>query len=238
MKLVNPLLYPLAVLAGGITLVVVVRIVKLPSYVALPAAAAIATGLAIPLSNRHQEIQLDNPALAREIQSVKQQAQQLVVKAEELRQEAKVLLTSATQLELLAAIEYAGDRVLELPNKIDLLASKLQGSDSLLSPAELTKQLEEVQLRASKSSPVAKQQLEHLATSLKNNLKLAQQGQDARTAQVVSLATIVTESGGVLQQFQNRLRTSNLDNSAEIDELKALSHELQNMQNNVDLLIV
>ncbi|MGB5636179.1 MAG: hypothetical protein WBM86_25835, partial [Waterburya sp.] len=62
-------------------------------------------------------------------------------------------------------------------------------------------------------------------------------GQDARQAQVVSLTTLVTESAGVLQQFQNRLRTSNLDNSAEIDELKALSEELRTMQDNVDLLI-
>ena len=41
MKLVNPLLYPLAVLAGGITLLVGVRIARLPSLVMLPTAALI-----------------------------------------------------------------------------------------------------------------------------------------------------------------------------------------------------
>ena len=238
MKLVNPLHYPLAVLVGGVTLVLGIRLVQLPGYIMLPSAAAVATGLTIPLNRqKSQKVNIDNPALAREIKSVKQQSQLLVAKAQELRTEAQQILTSTAQLELLAAIEYAGDRVIELPDKIDRLAQKLQGSDSLLSPEELTQQIAEVQAKAKHSSGVAQQQLNQLATSLKNNLKLAQQGQDARQAQVVSLATLVTESAGVLQQFQNRLRTSKLDNSAEIDELKAISNEFKSMQDNVDLLI-
>ena len=239
MRLANPLHYPLAVLAGGITLIVGVRLVQLPSYVMLPTAAAIATGLAIPLNRREsQKIKIDNPALAREIKSVKQQSQLLVTKAQELRTEAQQMLTSATQLELLAMIEYACDRVVELPAKIDQLTQKLQGADSLLSPEELARQLKKVQGKASNSSGVAQQQLRQLARSLKNNLKLAHQGQDARQAQVVSLTTLVTESAGVLQQFQNRLRTSNLNDSSKIDELKAISNELKSMQDNVDLLII
>lgn len=146
------------------------------------------------------------------------------------------MLTSTTQLELFSAIEYACDRIGELPDKVNRLAQKLQGADSLLSPAELSAQLREVQTKAQNSQGIAQQQLNQLANSLENNLRLAQQGQDARQAQVVSLATLVTESAGVLQQFQNRLRTSNLDNSAEIDELKVITAELQNMQDNVDLL--
>ena len=239
MKIANPLHFPLAVLAGGITLVAGVRLIKLPSYIALPGAAAIATGLAIPLKKKaSQAIDIDNPALVREIRSVKQQSQLLVTKATELRAEAQQMLTAANQLELLAAIEYAGDRILELPNKVNRLAQKLQGADSLLSPEELSAQLTEARQKAQQSSGVAKQQLETLANSLENNLRLAQQGQDARQAQVVSLATLVTESAGILQQFQNRLRTSNLDNSAELNELKAITDELKTMQDNVDLLIV
>ncbi len=238
MKLANPLHYPLAVLGGGIVLIVGVRLIQLPSYVALPGAAAIATALAIPLKQQtSQQINLDNPALAREIKSVKQQAQLLTTKAQELRQEAQQMLTASAQLELFAAVEYACDRVLELPSKVDRLARKLQGADSLLSSAELTRQIAEVKTKARESSGVAQSQLNQLATSLENNLRLAQQGQDARQAQVVSLATLVTESAGVLQQFQNRLRTSNLDNSQEIDDLKAISNELKDMQDNVDLLI-
>lgn len=238
MRLVNPLYYPLAVLAGGIILIVGVRLVQLPSYIVLPTATVIATGLAIPLDKQASgKITVDNPALAREIRSVKQQSQSLVAKAQELRTEAHQMLTSANQLELLATIEYAGDRVLELPTKIDRLAQKLQGADSLLAPEELTRQIAEVKAKAEQSSGVAQEQLNLLASSLENNLQLAQQGQDARQAQVVSLATLVTESAGVLQQFQNRLRSSNLNNTAEIEQLKAISNELKSMQDNVDLLI-
>ncbi|MEL6929713.1 MAG: hypothetical protein AAFO95_13875 [Cyanobacteria bacterium J06600_6] len=238
MKLANPLHFPLAVLAGGIILVAGTRLIQLPGYIALPGAAAIATGLAIPLKHKaSQKINIDNPALAREIKSVKQQSQLLVTKATELRAEAQQMLTSANQLELLAAIEYAGDRILELPSKVNHLVQKLQGADSLLSPEELSAQLTEARQKAQQSSGVAKQQLEQLARSLENNLQLAQQGQDARQAQVVSLATLVTESAGVLQQFQNRLRTSNLNDSAEIMELKTITDELKGMQDNVDLLI-
>jgi hypothetical protein len=43
MKLANPLNYPLAVLAGGIVLVVGVRLANLSSVVMLPFAAVIAT---------------------------------------------------------------------------------------------------------------------------------------------------------------------------------------------------
>ena len=84
---------------------------------------------------------------------------------------------------------------------------------------------------------MAKEHLEQLVTSLENNLRLAQKGQDARQAQVISLNTLVIESAGILQQLQNRLRTSDLNSSQEINQLKELSEELKNMQENVDLLI-
>ncbi len=239
MKLINPLGYPLAVLVGGISLIVGVRLMQLPSLIMLPAAAAIASGIAIPLSQKEaNKIHLDNPALAREILSVQQQAQLLINKAEDLRQEAKQVLTSSTQLELLSTVEYACTRTQELPGKIIQLAQKLQGSDSLLSPAELTKQLAEVKAKQKDSSGVANKQLKQLITSLENNLRLAQQGQDARQAQVVSLNTLVIESAGILQQLQNRLRTSNLNNFEEINELTGLSEELKRMQETVDFLLI
>lgn len=238
MKLVNPLNYPLAVLAGGISLIVGVRLIQLPSLIMLPASAALAGGIARSLSQKEAErLNLDNPALAREIQSVQQQAKLLINKAEDLRHEAKQVLTSSTQLELLTAVEYACERAQDLPRKINQLAQKLSGSDSLLSPAELAQQLEEVNTQRRNSFGVAQEQLQQLATSLENNLKLAQQGQDARQAQVVSLNTLVIDSAGILQQLQNRLRTSNLNNFEEISELKGLSEELKTMQESVDLLV-
>jgi hypothetical protein len=238
MKLVNPLHYPLAVFLGGIVLVFGVRLGQLPNFIILPTAAAIATGGAIFLnSKRTVSLNIDNPALAREIQSVQQQAKLLVQKAEALRTEAKQLLADSSQLELLVAIEYACDRTGELPAKIDRLVQRLQGSDSLLSVTELQQQLTEVKTKKSKSSGVARQQLERLATGLENNLKLARQGQDAHQAQVISLATLAIESAGILQQLQNRLRTANLEDTEEIQELRIQIEELTSRQESVELLV-
>ncbi|MEO1508446.1 MAG: hypothetical protein AAFU84_12435, partial [Cyanobacteria bacterium J06633_23] len=43
MKIANPLHYPLAVLAGGLFLIVAARVVRLPALVAVPGGVAIAT---------------------------------------------------------------------------------------------------------------------------------------------------------------------------------------------------
>ncbi len=239
MKLVNPLNYPLAVLVGGISLIIGVRFVKFPNIIIIPMASAIAIGIAIPLDQKQSnQVNIDNPALAREIQSVKQQANLLINKAEELRNEAKQLLTSSTQLELLSSVEYACDRTNELPDKINHLSQKLQGSDSLLSTTELDRQLREVQAKKNNSSGIAREHLEQLSSSLENNIRLAQQGQDTRQAQIISLNTLVIESAGILQQLQNRLRTSDLNSFQDITQLKELSEELKNMQESVDFLIV
>ena len=152
MKLVNPLHYPVAILVGGISLVLGVRFAKLPSLVMLPLSGAIAILTSIPLSEKEaNKIDIDNPAVVREIQSVKQQASLLVSKAEDLRNEAKKLLTSSTQLELFSAVEYACNTTQELPGKIDRLIRKLQGSDSLLSPEEIDRQLTDVKQKYNKN---------------------------------------------------------------------------------------
>lgn len=236
MKLANPLYYPFAVLAGGITLFVGVRLAKLSSVVMLPVAAAVATGGAMMRKSQEPEIlSLDNPELEQQLQAVRQQAKTLADKANVLRLEASKLLT--TQLELLAAVQYACDRAGELPTKIDQLTHRLSGSDSLLSVNELQQQLSEVQTKLQSSSGVAREQLTKLADSLQRNIQLARQGQDARQAQVLSLSTLILDSAGVLQELQNKLRTADLTNSAEAMELRSLSDELSSFQENVDLLV-
>ncbi len=238
MKLANPLNYPLAILGGGIILVVGVRFFQVSSWIILPAAGAIATTGAIVLKSKEsQQINLDNPALEKELQTVKQQAKLLRQKAETLRAESEKMLTSSRQLELLTAVQYACDRALELPVKIDELSKRFHGSDSLLSVEELQQQLREARAKLTNSTGVARQQIQQLTAILENNIKLAKEGQDARQAQVISLSTVVNNSAGVLQQLQNKLRTSNLDNSQEIQELLILSEELKSMQENAELLI-
>jgi hypothetical protein len=238
MKLVNPLNYPLAILVAGICLILGVRIIKIPSLVMLPVAGAVALGGASFLASKESEkINLENPALEQELNNAQSQAQLLINKAESLRSEAEKLLQDSWQMNLLTTVQYACDRTLELPQKIEQLSQKLHGGDSLLSVQELKEQLHEVQRKKNASSGIAKQQLAQLESSLKNNINLAQEGQDARQAQVFSLVNIITESAGILQNLQNKLRTADLGNSEQIQELQNLSEELNNFQDNVDLLV-
>ncbi len=238
MKIVNPLNYPLAILVAGICLILGVRIIKLPSLVMLPVAGAVAVGGSAFLAGKEPEkFNLENPGLERELENAKQQAELLITKSESLRSEAEKLLQDSWQMNLLTAVQYACDRTLELPQKIEGLSQRLHGGDSLLSVQELKEQLSEVQRKKNASSGIAKQQLERLENSLQNNINLAQEGQDARQAQVFSLVNIITESAGVLQNLQNQLRTADLNNSEQIQELQNLSEELNSFQDNVDLLV-
>lgn len=238
MKIVNPLNYPLAVLVAGIFLFLGVRIAKLSSFIILPLSGAIAYSGALYLASKEPEtINLGNSNLEQELNNAKYQAQLLINKAENLRSEAQKLLQDSWQLDLLTAVQYTCDRTLELPQKIEQLSRKLHGGDSLLSVRELKEQLHEVQKKKNASSGLAKQQLQQLENTLQNNINLAQEGQDARQAQVFSLVNIITESAGVLQNLQNKLRTSDLSNSEEIQELKSLNEYLNNVQDNVDILI-
>ena len=238
MKLANPLQYPLAVLAGGLFLVGGVRLARLPAVVAIPGAVAIAAAGATVLQSREPEtLELANKAINREFQQVRQQAVDLGVRADELNQEATNLLTASNQIELLAIVQYTCDRTQELPQKIDRLALRLEGSDALLSVDELQQQLKQAEIKVRNSKGIAQEQWGKLANSLKRNIALARQGEDTRQAQLANLSTLIAESGGVLQQLQIKLRTADLTSSTATDELRELSDELKAFQENVDVLI-
>ncbi|MEM9541263.1 MAG: hypothetical protein AAGA60_17415 [Cyanobacteria bacterium P01_E01_bin.42] len=235
--MLNPLHYPLAVLAGGAILAIAVRIGRVPNAIAIPLAGVVTIGGSAILQKQSQHPSLQNPALERELQQVRQQAQLIAQKAETLREESEKLSLSTRGLELLSAIQFACDRALELPRKIDEFSCRLYGGDALLSVMDLQQQLREVEVKKTRSSGVARQQLQQLADSLQHNITLARQGEDARQAQVISLETLITDTAGVLQQLQNRLRTSNLDDNQAVEELRSLSSELADFQENLDLLL-
>mgnify|MGYP001793308911 FL=1 len=238
MKLANPLAYPLAVLAGGIFFVAGVRLLRLPNVVALPGAVAIATAGAAVLKGREPEsLGLDNPGLETELLQAKERAQRLATQANDLQAESLNLLTETHQVELLGIVQYACDRTRELPAKLDAMATQLSGRGSLLSVDNLTKQLQEAQHKQQISTGVAREQWQRLATSLERNIQLAQQGEDAREAQVVNLSTLIVDAGGVLQQLQNKLRSADLDSDRQTDELRELGLELNNMQESMDVLM-
>ncbi len=237
-KLANPLHYPLAALAGGLVLVVGVRFLRVPNMVILPVAMLTTVGGAAFLAGSQSDVSSkQNPVLDRELQAIQQQALKLKQQAEGLRSEAADVLTASHQIELLGAVEYACDRTTELPQKIDDLSQRLSGSDSLLSVRELQQQLAKVEKKQANSSGAAQQQWNRLAQSLNRNIQLAQQGDDARQAQVISLSTLILDAAGVLQQLQNKLRTANLESNSEAMELRSLSEEFTRYQENVDLLL-
>ncbi|MFP3345042.1 hypothetical protein R0J87_21420, partial [Halomonas sp. SIMBA_159] len=69
--LVNPLHYPIAVLIGGLVLIVGVRLGGLPSYLIIPISSAIALGgAAVRQSQLPEPLMIENPALAKELESV------------------------------------------------------------------------------------------------------------------------------------------------------------------------
>jgi uncharacterized membrane protein len=238
-KWVNPLYYPFSVLMGCLVLGLGVRLAKAPSVVAVPIAIAVSTlsaGILAPKASSPQSA--SNPALVQELADIRQQAKTLARKAQEIEAEAKQLLGESSFVDLLGTVQYACDHTRELPAKIDRLAQRLQGEDSILSVAELQRQLQDVQKKLSSSSGVAQTQLSKLAESLQKNIRLAQQGQDARQAQVASLSTLILDSVGVLQTMQNQLRTIDLGDAAQTAELQNLGHELREFQENLDLLVL
>ncbi len=236
MKIANPLNYLLVILIAGISLFVEVRVVNLSNKIVLPSTVLIAfLGSAI-LGKDNQTIDLENKLLQKELNSIEKEANLLVGKAEELRLEATNLLHDSSQMNLLTAVEYACNRTLELPHKIENLSNKISGGDSLLSVEELEKKLSKINKKKRSAQGVALRQLEKLETSLRRNITLAKQGESARQAQVFSLTNLITDSAGILQQLQNKFRTADLTNSQELNDLQLLSEELTAMQENSYLL--
>ncbi|MEA5621037.1 hypothetical protein VB711_24840 [Cronbergia sp. UHCC 0137] len=238
MKLANPLDYPIAVLVGGISLVLGVRLLQMPNIVMLPVAAGITVAGAGFLKSREPESwELDNPELEREIIAVKTSALALANKSNDLRLVARNLLVDSFQMDLLAAVQMSCDRASEVPTKIDSLALRLQSSNSLLSINELRQQLKEVQQKLKASGGVAKQHFNQLAESLQRNIKLAQEGEDIRLAQVVNLSTQIQDFTGILQQLQTKLHNSDLTDSQVIYDLQSLANDMVSVQESVYILV-
>lgn len=244
MKWINPLYRPAAVFLGCVTLVLGVRLLKGSSLIVVPAAIAVSTltAMLLPPSGAKPslaKLPAQNPALQTELAAMRQQAQTLAQKAQKLSVEAHQILNSSPYLDLLGTVQFACERTGELPAKIDELSLRLQGEDSILSVAELQRQLREVQDKLQKNPGEAAQaQLHKLAESLQRNIRLTQQGQDARQAQVLSLSTLISESAGVLQTMKNQLRSLDLEDATQAAQLQSLSNELRDFQENLDLLVV
>ncbi|OCQ89349.1 hypothetical protein BCD64_26695 [Nostoc sp. MBR 210] len=237
-KLVNPLYYPVAVLVGGLTLFVGVRLGNLSSLVMLPVATGVTVAGASFCKSREGEVlELDNPALEREILAVKSSALALANQAQAMRLEVQKLLTDTFHMELLTTVLISCDRAAELPAKLDKLGVSLHHTNSLLSIEALQQQLTEVKTKLPASSGVAKRHLNQLAESLKRNIQLAQEGEDSRLSRVINIATLIQDFAGILQKLQTKLRTSDLTDSEQINGLQLIADELNSLAENLDLVV-
>jgi DNA repair exonuclease SbcCD ATPase subunit len=143
LQLANPLYYPSAVLIGGITLVLGVRVMSLSTKLILPTSIAATTLTATALkANRLDENQIAKQQLEQEIKTIEVASKALVKQAHELRQEANNLLTqNSFQIDLLVSIQQVCDRVIELPDKINTMAQNSSKNKALLSASQLDSHL-------------------------------------------------------------------------------------------------
>ena len=114
---------------------------------------------------------------------------------------------------------------------------KLPGFRIFLWEAPPLQQLQEVENKRASSSGIARQHLNQLTNSLQRNIQLAKEGQNARTAQMTCLYTLIQDSAGVLQQIQNKLRTADLTDVEQIHQLQASTDELTSLQDNFAFLV-
>lgn len=239
MKLVNPFDYPISILISGVILVAGIRFIGLPNLVVLPTTAIISVASATVLKSREPDAENSaNKELKQELEVISELAKSLAKKANILRQEANQLLGGeGFQMDLLVTVQSVCNSAIELPQKIAEVSRKLPNNEVLLSVEDLQKQLLEVRNKQKSSSGVSKQYLQQLATSLQRNIELAKAGKDTRQAKIFSLHQMVQDSAGLLQQLENKLRTVNLNNSEEIQELRNLSDELNSYQDNIKMFL-
>ncbi|MEN9215855.1 MAG: hypothetical protein Q6K90_00875 [Gloeomargarita sp. HHBFW_bins_162] len=239
MPLANPLHYPLAMFLAALVLGVGVRLLALPRWLMLPVAVVVAVGGSMVLQRREaRQPDIDDPALAREIQQLRHQVQILVQGAEKVRTEAARLLADAPDLDLLITVQEVCDQVQTLPHALEQRVQRLRDmDDAVLSVATLEKQLAQVQRQKRRVGQVAGAQLDQLEATLQRNIQLAQTGQDTRLAQVTALATLVQHTAGVLQHLQNQLRTCDIRNQQQVQELRTLSETLQGFEQQMSILV-
>ncbi len=238
-KIANPLHYPIAVLIGGIVLVVGVRLLRVPNLIILPTSLAITVLSATGLKSQEPDPkEILKRQLTQQLEEVEQLSEELAQKTENLRQEAgKILGQNQFNLDLLIAIQEVCNFSVETPQKIKKISQNFSKDESLLSIEKLNHQLLEVKNKISSSSGVSRQQLEQLEVSLERNLELAKTGEDTRQAQIFNLHRIVQDSAGSLQQLQNKLRTANVAKPENVQSLKVLTEEIKSQQEQLSILV-
>ena len=122
-------------------------------------------------------------------------------------------------------------------SRFDRLAAKLPQTRSLLDTDSLEQQLQQVKRDKLNATGSAYSSLQRLEESLQRNLSLLNTNQDDRKAQILNLAALIQDSGGVLQRLQNHLQTANLADMNQLDRLQDLIGEMNRLQQEADLFV-
>ncbi len=238
MKIPNPLYYPWAVLLGVVVLAGGIRGLRSPQWLIIPLAAIVTTATAtLQRSQEPETWDLDHPELEAELRAAKQQAEQLATKTTILMADANQYLTSVEHIDLLVMIQGACHQLRSLPQRIDQTALSFKNMDDLFTVDELQQQLAEVKQRLHVRSSRPYPHLQAMETSLERTIQLVQQGQDTRQAQVAHISTSILDTGSVLQDLQNTLRSGNLEDPATLDQLQQLSQDLKTLPQTIEHFI-
>lgn len=239
MHIPNPLTYPLPVLAGCVVILSGARVLQLPPPVVLPLAACVTL---VGATFRHQQEtdpqQVAIKQVEAELTGVRTLAIELAQQAEVLRQEAdRILRNRDVSLDLLTALQYGCDLAIALPQRVQNLVHKLPDARSLLSAEALEARLLKVREQEAHSEGAAQVSLRQLAESLERNIELTKTATNVREAQILNLMRLMQDSGGALQRLQNHLRSINLEDATQVEQLQSLSETLSCLQQEVDMLM-
>ncbi len=206
----RPLDDPLAVAAGGVLLVLLVRLVRLPLPLAITAGVITAIGLAA-LRHRHRHRgrrrRLHDQRLDAGMEAALIRASQLAQQAEGLRQEALVRFTDADHLDALGAVQLCCDRLAALPESLNQRRTLLDSGGGVPLPEEnLARRLKREQqaLRGEAEGPLRRER-SRLVEQLRRNLEAARLGMDEREARLLALATRLEVIDGALHHLRRQV---------------------------------
>lgn len=209
----NPLDHPLAVAAGGVCLVLLVR----GAGVALPLAILPAAGLSVAgvallarggvAGRRSRSQRLHAQRLDAGLEEALERASGLAVAAMALREEAVARFTDPVHLEALGSVQLCCERLQQLPERLQARRPLLEsGGGRRLDPDDLARRLarEEKALQREAEGPL-RQERRRLVDQLRRNLHAARQGMDEREARLLALATRLEAIDGGLQQLRRQV---------------------------------
>ena len=209
----NPLDHPLAVAAGGVCLVLLVR----GAGAALPLAILPAVGLSVAgaallarrgaAGRRSRSQRLHDQRLDAGLEEALDRAGGLAVAAMALREEAVARFTDPGHLEALGTVQLCCERLQQLPERLQERRPLLEsGGGRRLDPDDLARRLarEEKSLQREAEGPL-RQERRRLVDQLRRNLHAARQGMDEREARLLALATRLEAIDGGLQQLRRQV---------------------------------